>query len=283
MKSTFLLISPGKTRLLDISPIQSKIITMTTFFSTRFIKFPLLGALLAQVLSLFLIKTYIQLSGRSLDMVPFLFFQATASAIISQFLFKLPKWFFYISFLTPIVFVLAANFLHVSSWIYGGLFLFFAMTFSHTLKERVPLYLTNKKTHEALKKMASEREAQTFLDLGSGLGGVVRALAENKISSTGVESAPLLWVCSSLLSLVTFRGKILRQNIWNTNLQNFDVVYAFLSPAIMDKLYQKVRAEMRAGTVFISNSFQVVGVEPDEVWQLTDERATKLYIYKIKS
>jgi hypothetical protein len=251
-------------------------------FSKLMLRFPLLGALLAQIISLFFIKLFIQIFLLNIQSYRFVVFQAILSSIITQMIFKLPKWFLYISILFPILLVIGLQFSHVSSWVYGLLFAFFALTFSHTLKERVPLYLSNKQTHEALRKFLTQQQASTFIDLGSGLGGVVRAMNQQNITSVGVESAPLLWGVSALLSTLTSKGKILRKNIWDTDLLDFDVVYAFLSPAIMDKLYIYLHSEMKAGSTFISNSFAVHGVEPDEVWQLSDHRKTKLYFYKIK-
>jgi hypothetical protein len=250
-------------------------------FSKGLQKFPLVGALFAQIISLIFIKIFIQAFHYNLPIIEFAFIQAAGSAVITQTIFKLPKWFLYISILFPTFLILGFHYFHISSWIYGFLFLFLALTFSHTLKERVPLYLTNKKTHDALKKILEENKAKTFVDLGSGLGGVVRAMSETKVTSIGVETAPLLWSISSLASLITFKGNILRQNIWNTKLDEYDVVYAFLSPAIMNKLYLKVKSEMKTGNLFVSNSFEVVGVEPSEIWQLDDERQTMLYFYRI--
>ena len=245
-------------------------------------RFPLIAALIAQLLSLILIKSGIQIFHYNLPILSFLILQVSLSAFICQVIFKLPKWFFIISILFPLFIFTAFSYIHVSSGVYGLLFLFFALTFSHTLKERVPLYLTNKKTNEALIKIIEEKKVHSFLDLGSGLGGVVRAMATTKINSVGVESAPLLWAFSSLLSSLTFRGKILRKNIWDTSLTEFDMVYAFLSPAIMNKLFLKVKSEMKPGNIFVSNSFEVVGETPDEIWELSDTRKTLLYFYKIK-
>lgn len=252
------------------------------FFLNVFNKFPFIGACLAQMISLILIKLIIQFFNLNLSLISFALLQATFSVTITQLIFKLPRWFFYISAFLPILFIFGFNFIHISNWIYGALFLFFAFTFTHTLKERVPLYLTNKKTHDALKKIAADNNAKSFLDLGSGLGGVVRALSVENIASVGVETAPLLWGLSAFLSFVTFKGKIVRRNIWSTTFGDYDIVYAFLSPAIMEKLYKKVKTEMKNNSLFISNSFEVMGVPADEVWQLTDERQTQLFFYRIK-
>lgn len=243
-------------------------------------RFPFIGGVLSQIISLFVIRNIFYIFKIQVEMYQFVFFQGILALLLSIFLFKLPKWFYAISFLFPFLFLIDSNILHISKNIYGILFVIFALTFSHTLKERVPLYLSNKTTFEALKKIVRDRKAQSFVDLGSGLGGVVRSLSSLNVKSFGVESAPILWLISSLISLG--RGKILRKNIWDTDLSNYDVVYAFLSPAIMDKLYLKVKKEMRSNTMFVSNSFIVNGVEADEVWELDDQRATKLYLYQIK-
>ena len=255
---------------------------LNAIFLPQFKRYPLIAALLAQVMSLFFIKLGIQFFHFNLSPLLFIFSQSILSALITQLIFKLPKWFLIISLLFPILVFLGFNYFHIGSGVYGILFVFFALTFSHTLRERVPLYLSNPITHKALQNIVLDREAKNFLDLGSGLGGVVRALASSNINSVGVESAPLLWFVSCLISRISSKGAILRQNIWQTNLDQYEVVYAFLSPAIMDKLFKKVKAEMKPGSLFISNSFDVTGVKPDKVEQLNDTRETILYFYFIK-
>jgi hypothetical protein len=252
------------------------------YFANWLKRYPLIGALFAQVISVITIKIFIQAFRSSITLVEFTFVQAIFSAVITQTVFKLPRWFLFISILFPVLLLLGMKYFHFASWSYGVLFILFALTFSHTLIERVPLYLSNQTTHEALKKIVLDHKAVSFLDLGSGLGGVVRAVSVTRIKSTGVESAPMLWLISSLISLITFKGSIVRRNIWDTKFTNEDVIYAFLSPAIMSKLYLKIKAEMKVGSLFISNSFEVPGIKADEIWELEDQRQTKLYFYRIK-
>jgi hypothetical protein len=49
----------------------------------------------------------------------------------------------------------------------------------------------------------------------------------------------------------------------------------------MPALWQKVRAEMRPGSLFISNSFAVPDVEASYVLEVDDERHTRLYCYPV--
>jgi len=50
----------------------------------------------------------------------------------------------------------------------------------------------------------------------------------------------------------------------------------------MPKLWQKACQEMRPGTLLISNSFRVPGIEPSQVLKVDDERETELLIYRVK-
>ena len=59
-----------------------------------------------------------------------------------------------------------------------------------------------------------------------------------------------------------------------------DVVYAFLSPAPMPRLWEKVQREMRPGTLFISNRFIVPGVKPHQRIA-TGEPGVNLYVWRL--
>jgi hypothetical protein len=39
---------------------------------------------------------------------------------------------------------------------------------------------------------------------------------------------------------------------------------------------------MKPGSLLVSNSFPVPSIDADEVWELSDRRKTKLYLYEIK-
>lgn len=241
-----------------------------------------MAVLFVQVLVLFLLRNFFYVTQWVVNPWLFVLFQSLSCAVLVKKVFHLPHWLMTISIIMPPLFYLAFHFMPKDSTPYGIAFLILALTFSHTLKERVPLYLTNPTTNNALVKIIEERKAEKVLDLGSGLGGVVRAMSSKTVCSYGVESAPILWLVSSVLSAISRKGKILRRNIWQTNLSDYDLVYAFLSPAIMEELWEKVKKEMRPGSVFISNSFIVSSVKASEVLTLTDARKTKLYLYRIK-
>jgi SAM-dependent methyltransferase len=169
-------------------------------------------------------------------------------------------------------------------WVYPVVFALLVLIFWNVASNRVPLYLTNTMTSDSLLKLIPGNRNVKFVDLGSGLGGTLRHLARQAPDSefVGVESAPLPFVVSWCLGKLSgcnnleFRFR----DIWKENLSEFDMVYCFLSPVPMPRLYEKVQDELAPGSLFISNSFRVPDHEPDRVVKVKDGRKTELLIWK---
>ena len=207
--------------------------------------------------------------------------QAFFAALLSLAV-KMPRWWLWIQFLLPIgLFVGLAQTMIPFYW-FGLFALILMLVFSNVLGERVPLYLSNGVTHRALLELVVERHIKTAVDLGSGLGGVVRALAASGVDATGVEFSPVLAVLSNAVCRLTRRGRVLHGDMWQQDLSCYDLVYVFLSPVPMSAIWQKAQAEMKSGAVLVSNSFAVPDIEPDDVWVLADGRETQLFIYVMK-
>jgi hypothetical protein len=214
--------------------------------------------------------------------VGWLLFAQIAVVLVFSYFLLMPRWWLWIQAFLPIGLVLGLTQQVIPvSW-FGGLALVLMLVFSNVWKERVPLYLSNGITHRALRQLASEYQVQTAIDLGSGLGGVVRALAVGGVDALGVEFSPVLALISNALCRWAGRGRVVQGDMWQQDLSRYDLVYVFLSPVPMAAIWQKAKAEMRSGCVLVSNSFEVPDVEPDDVWELADGRQTQLFIYVIK-
>ena len=97
----------------------------------------------------------------------------------------------------------------------------------------------------------------------------------------GVETAPLPFVISKLRLAGMRNCKVAWGDFWQRDLGQFDVVYAYLSPVPMAKLWQKITLEMKPGSLFISNTFTVPGAEPDRAIPLDDMSGSVLYVWQI--
>jgi hypothetical protein len=157
------------------------------------------------------------------------------------------------------------------------------LVFRGALSGQVPLYLSNKQTVAALGELLAARGPTRFLDLGAGLGSTTVPLADALPEShfTGYENAPLTWLIGKLFSLGRPNIRWCWDDLWQAQLSEYDVVYAFLSPAPMPKLWEKVKTEMPKGSLFISNSFPVPGQTPDRIIDIDCNPARPLYCYQL--
>lgn len=161
-------------------------------------------------------------------------------------------------------------------------FIVLLLVYRGALSGQVPLYLSNKQTVAALAELLAERGPGRFLDLGAGLGSITVPLADRYPDShfTGYENAPLTWLAGRLLSVGRPNIDWRRDDLWQARLGDYDVVYAFLSPVPMARLWAKIEAEMAPGSLFVSNSFPVPGVTPDQVIEVDCTPARPLYCYQ---
>jgi hypothetical protein len=204
------------------------------------------------------------------------------AAILLSLLLRLPSWWLPIQglFVPALLFTLSLN---LPPGIFLAGFILLWLVFRSNTRERVPLYLSNETTWQALAELLPQRKGFVFLDLGCGLGGLLAYLAERSPDGTfhGVESAP----ASFLVSWLRLRKKINAQvrygNLWKESLEPYDVVYAFLSPEPMLDLWRKARNEMRPDSLFVSNTFAVPDVAPTRTLLLNDSRRTRLLIWKM--
>ena len=156
------------------------------------------------------------------------------------------------------------------------------LVYRGALSGQIPLYLSNRETARTFADLLPKPSGLRCADLGAGLGSMLRPLAATRPDGhfVGVENAPLTWLGGKLLALRHTNCEWRWGDLWRTDLREFDVVYAFLSPVPMAALWCKVEKEMKPGSLFISNSFPVPEIEPSEIVEVDDERQTQLYCYR---
>ncbi|USG60116.1 class I SAM-dependent methyltransferase [Sneathiella marina] len=216
-----------------------------------------------------------------------LFWQMSAQGLIAATVTKYFKfgWGWVIGQCVAPPLVILALGLGLPMWIYPVILILLVLVFWNVASNRVPLYLTNTETSAALLKLLPNKKSIRFVDLGSGLGGTLRYLASRSPESRfyGVESAPLPFIFSWCLRKLHGKDNLefRFRDIWKEDLSEFDVVYCFLSPVPMARLFAKAQEELKPGSLFISNSFAVPDQKPDKIITVKDGRKTQLLIWKI--
>lgn len=155
--------------------------------------------------------------------------------------------------------------------VYGGIW-----------KSRVPLFFTTRRAVGALAALLPAGPIR-FLDLGCGDARVVTRLARRRRDSRfeGVEQALVPWLMGWLRTHLSGADcAVARGDLWSADLSRYDVVYAYLSPAVMPALWDKARREMRPGSRLVS-AFGVPGVAPDESIDVGDALRTRLSVWRM--
>lgn len=169
-----------------------------------------------------------------------------------------------------------------AGWFLAG-FVVLVLVYWSTYRTQVPLYLTSTPGCRMVAEILAREKGARFLDLGSGSGSVLAHVARRfpGLVCEGVELAPVPYWVSRARLFFRRNCTVLWKDFWNLDLSRYDVVYAFLSPVPMSRLWEKVRREMRPGTLFISNSFPVMGIAPEETVTVPGPFKRKLYLWRL--
>lgn len=169
--------------------------------------------------------------------------------------------------LPPIVFLLA--------------FIFLLSLYWSTFRTQVPFYPSGPKVWSAVAELVHDRPGLRLIDIGSGLGGLVLDLSRRRPDAqvTGIELAPLPWVLSRLRARLSgSRAQFLRGDYESLDFAHYDVVFAYLSPAVMTALWRKAEAEMLPGSMLVSYEFKISARAPDKTI-VTTAGGPLLYIW----
>ena len=231
---------------------------------------PAVQALLIQAAS-FVALYAILLLARNLTGFHASFFVATllqgaVAALLSRAI-HLAGWWVIIQFFFPLA-LLLTHALDLPPSVFLVAFLLLLGFYWTTFRTRVPLYLSGSETWKTVADLLPTQGVIRMVDIGSGLGGLLLDIEKRRpeISLVGVELAPMPWLISWLRARFTkSRVSFRRLDYSLLDFSQFDVVFAYLSPAVMESVWQKASAEMRPETLLLSYEFSIPDVKPDIV------------------
>jgi SAM-dependent methyltransferase len=206
--------------------------------------------------------------------------QGALAAILTQIRHMAP-WWRVIQLLFPVA-LLGAQRLHLPPPVAFGLFVFLLLVFWSTFRTQVPYYPSGKAVWQAVADVLPADRALRLIDIGSGLGGLVLDLARRRSGSEmiGIELAPLPWLVSVVRARATrSAARFVRGDYERLDFADYDVVFAYLSPAAMPALWRKAAAQMRPATMLISCEFSIPDKAPSDTIFLPSGR--ELYVWKL--
>lgn len=249
------------------------------------IRFPILRAIASQVLSIGLVLMLVRFAQRAgIGVFPaaIVILQAGFAAAIGWAL-SLKRWWvvFNLLFGSALAILIRAD---VQPWVYLAAFLALLLFYSNSVTRGVPLYLSGRASLVQIQNRLSNHKSRIrFVDLGCGLGSAVCFLSKalRNHAFVGVENAPLVYAIAKVRSLFHSNLSVRFGSIWQIHWGDYDVVYCFLSPVPMPDVWKKAKAEMKPGSMLISNTFAIPDVPPQEVIEMNDWRGSKLFIWRM--
>ena len=177
----------------------------------------------------------------------------------------LAVWWLAIQFVFPLA-LMETRALGVPPLAYLGVFLLLLAVFWSTFRTQVPYFPSNRRVWNEVARLLPADRPLRVIDIGSGLGGLVLALAARRPDATveGIELAPLPWLVSALRAKSSGSGALfMRGDYEHLNFADYDVVFAYLSPAAMSALWRKAARELHSGAILISYEFLITEKAPD--------------------
>lgn len=241
---------------------------------------PAVQALLVQCFAVLVVLAIAAVWPQSFGIFYWAVLQGILAALTGRYI-GMAYWWTVIHLVFVPALVLALTLTVSPAW-FLGMFLLLVLVYGKTYQTQVPLYLSSHVAVSSLASILPQKQGFRFMDLGSGCGGLLFHLARVRPDGEyhGVETAPLPYLASLFRNAVNACGcHIHRESFWDHDLAAYDVVYAYLSPVPMEKLWHKARQEMKPGSMFVSNSFTVPGREYDCIVRSPGAGDSPLYIW----
>jgi hypothetical protein len=167
----------------------------------------------------------------------------------------------------------------------GTVLVVVALIFFYTLYTGISPMPTSARVRRAMFEMLPEGLEGTIFELGSGWGTLALPLAKRYPNCPvhGYEVSPLPWLCSWFRGKGAGRSNLIfhRQNYLQADLSAAALVVVYIHADGMAKLNPKLEAELKPGTLVLSNFFQVRGWTPIQETTVNDLHQSKVYLYQI--
>jgi hypothetical protein len=219
--------------------------------------------------------------GLNISIFTLVLMQALLAASYS-YLARMASWWRWIHLCFPLA-AWAMFQWHIPNVVYLVGFVISLSLFWTTFRTQVPFFPSRPVVWQQVANIIPQDRPIRLIDIGSGLGDMPMYIAKTRPDSQveGIEIAPLPWVISFIRAkLRSSSATFILGNYQALDFANYDVIFAYLSPAAMRTLWDKASQEMRSGSLLISLEFEIPGV-PEHIRIPGNPGAPEIYVWKI--
>lgn len=146
----------------------------------------------------------------------------------------------------------------------------------------VPFVPTSDFKLQKLLDIIEWKSGDTFLDIWSGDGKIVQAVSEKfpDLKCTGIENSYFPYKLS-LSKKEKSQGdyEILKKDFFKEDFSKYSIIYSYTISYLMEKIWKKIQAECKPGTLFYSNSFEIKNQKYYK--KIAASETSFIYIYKV--
>jgi SAM-dependent methyltransferase len=147
-------------------------------------------------------------------------------------------------------------------------------------KSGAPFYSTSKDAIRAALKEVKLQPGEIFYDLGAGTGKAL-LIGEKEFGAraTGFEIS-IIFFCIAKINLFLHHSRValVQKNFFYQDLRDADVVFCFLFPPTMQRMENKLKAELKPGARVIVYAFPLPTTSPTKTISIYDK--WKMFFYK---
>lgn len=173
-----------------------------------------------------------------------------------------------------VLFIIAGFLISVSIYISGLIYSVFM---------GAPYVPTQKKHIKDILKLAKLKKGQNFLEVGCGDGRVVaEAVKDYQVNGKGIEINPILIAKARLIAALQKLETIefVRQDIRKMTFKDYDVIYIFLLPGIIETIREKIEKDCKKGTLIICHGFRIAAWD-EKLEHKRDVKPFYTYYYRL--
>ncbi len=126
-----------------------------------------------------------------------------------------------------------------------------------------PYVPTGRKRRESMLRLANLQPTDVVYELGCGDGNMIFTAAKTVRKAVGYEiSIPLVLFAKIRKCLTRNKAEVYLGSIWNQNYRDADVLFCYLMPNAMKRLYQKIWPTLKPGTRVVTHAFKIHALKP---------------------
>ena len=132
-----------------------------------------------------------------------------------------------------------------------------------------PWHPLSDKNIDRIIKFADPKQGEIFCDIGSGDGRVlIAALRKNCVRGIGVEIDPIkVWLSKCFITAANLTDKIqiYRQNMYDFDAGEADIIYLYLTHQALDRLFPEILNRVKPSVRIVCYRFCIRNMEPIKV------------------